>query len=567
MSTLQRNVSIKQQNVNTKCEIEIKTKKKFTKDTDYNKHLLTQILCRIKQLNEQLKKKVNDDIIGYITSFFTSNQIHNVHNEDDMDILLNAKSPPSLIDFIETIKKQVGELTIEKYLERLYIAKGELTKEKLIEILATQKKELESLEKKKEDQKENQKHENKKTIFYKTMNGNITDLEALEKKFTFASVYPTNNTSYLEETTNDLKEKSKYIMPLTKPIFLSPRDINLVTNNDFINLICMPEYRIFKFIHEEILKDDTDIDYKLSPYRLCVIGEMKKIDSFFKNSKYFAARDFFLETDFKDSAELSKIPNSYEWSISLNKLFIQFMVMRKLIFNIMIQSHYLDYKTDHIDFDKTKIHGIILLKLKNSNGIKNLPLIYFIQTIKSRMSGEEKYCLVNLWGDRIYLDSEYSSYYRLQYVEANVALYTLRETKLNNDSCDGINGIYVYKINDKLKKTLINDENDYYVISKYTIEEIEKIYTNLQTAMVNTYKTHEKTINNLFNELQEELKNLEKQTTYRYKNKSSGEPFFVWNIDPQYLKDDKDDFQKHGCIKNKYYKYKLKYLKLKSMML
>ena len=141
MATLQRNVSIKQQNENTKCEI--KTKEELTENTDYNTHLLEQILCRINQLT--ITKPVDNNIKNYIQSFFTSNQIRNVHNDNDMDIFLNATSTPSLNDFIDTIKDQVGDLTIETYLERLKTAKGELTEKKLIEILVTQKNELKSL--------------------------------------------------------------------------------------------------------------------------------------------------------------------------------------------------------------------------------------------------------------------------------------------------------------------------------------------------------------------------------------------------------------------------------------
>lgn len=440
---------------------------------------------------------------------------------------------------IEDINKIKKNGTIEDYFNSYFNITGEASREDIKIVLDKQKTVL----------KQNGSVE--LCTFYKNFKGIINNEKQFYEYFTLD--FPVNNgkPSYLEEYIHSAE------LERDKPLFLSPKDILLESTIDAIPEY-MPEYEIFSYIIKKIYPqiNQKNMDILLRYYRLCVISESKLLETYVQNSKYYVSRHFFNDTDI----DYDNIPKEFKWNLLLNKLSIQYDILNKLIFPMMIIGNKLKVRTDFVPFEKVKNKGIIIIKIKNKKS-KDLSLFYYIKTDQDSHSPVKKYYkTVNIWDNTVTLSENLGNQQRVQYVELNVALYTMRQLHNKQPGITDCTGVYLYNIKDEHK----------YLLSLYSIDIIRCIYTKIYNKLYTTYTEDNVQLKCIFNKLNDQLNRL--ILVKKYKFKYNNIPLFI----PQLSKNESQNllagveitnlkYSEPACIK-KYNKYKIKYLKLKSKL-
>ena len=209
------------------------------------------------------------------------------------------------------------------------------------------------------------------------------------------------------------------------------------------NIKYMPEMK--KFGHNNL-------------YRLAIIGANTEVNNYYYCTKYYIIRDFFTYINpvtwkFESYKSLDD-KLKYKWL--LNKIFVQSVSARKLIFPIMFIANECKKYTIY-EFDINDIKGLIMYKIKA--GL----LIYFIILDKT----DCKYKVISLWRTDSILKDFLGERKRICFIELNIAFYTI--SKLYG-KC------FIFKIKD----------TDNYLLSRYPLFRIKNIYkkNNLDTTEI-----------------------------------------------------------------------------------
>jgi hypothetical protein len=349
------------------------------------------------------------------------------------------------------------------------------------------------------------------------------------------------------------------------PSFNTPRDIILSNEKsleEFVEeLYISPEYRLMKLLLENKIinnnfKDD-EIDYILSVYRCCFIGDNFDLELFKPNSKFFDSTPYISSYDRKlnfESQKFCKDNPELTWNPLNNILGVHIAAMRTIIFPFMTISNNLNNRYENIPYDhiKEKPIGIFILNFQETYIILNIRII------------DNKLKLFDIYDNLIHLKDSAISFQRCQLLECKWAINRLvsllehsKVMPYKEKECD----IIVFKIN---KKVYTN--KDIYLFSLYNKIEILEMYNNLEKA-INTTKNidinKKNQISCLIQTFIDELNMYEEIINYRFHKKIMKNnilTLFLWEINPKeihlwnYTKNKKSKLGKiDNCIKSELY--------------
>lgn len=394
----------------------------------------------------------------------------------------------------------------------------------------------------------------------------------------------------------EFSEDKIYSHDNIKTFFLSERDnkLSCMINKEQRNIEeCkfdnipnyMPEY---KAASEQYDKENgkpinpEDIKKKalfLSKFRMGVLGDAKLITDYVKNSMYYIGEahfsnyaEYFSE---KDREYYNKLPNELKFNGDYNKLFIQHLVMKNLIFPIALKMEKMDtlfkklsdYKKELLQFIENEkneqineysnedIYAILFYKLIKGDS-ERLFVFYIIKNKinKSKLRVLE-YNIYNSWGHQTYFtESDIPSQFRVQYIELNIVYHLLRSK----------GNIYFYRI----KNT------DMILVSKYTLDNIKSKYIEMGVEPKELEKLEELCNRKLTNRngislFQWQIKDLSnnpwriKKGNPQTKQLLPSEEYFKL-VSPACKQFKNTIWKESRFFYDKYIKYKNKYLKLKS---
>jgi hypothetical protein len=256
---------------------------------------------------------------------------------------------------------------------------------------------------------------------------------------------------------DDKKDKNKRLV-YENTVQIDPIDNEFVRNCKFI-----PEMK-------KLLEKNSNPESELHKYRQTVILLMQKDDEkkYEKNQRYFFAMSFY------DPTLVTKFDNIFDplsWSLKLNKLTYQCLVLKDIIFPIrIINFQYIESPlTFSFNINKLKFCGYFNTRFTdNYQGVKNFNLecrdkFYFIYQYvdnTGNLSGKE-YRLFYYTGNNIWFNVSILPYYKIILCEINWIYYTF---------------ILKYRTIPHFYKYLNENGELEIVVSKYTLDEIQCIY-------------------------------------------------------------------------------------------
>ena len=330
-----------------------------------------------------------------------------------------------------------------------------------------------------------------------------------------------------------------------KPVLNSPRDFKLELENektmtDFIQYFISPELRLIDFLLKENFINNNFkrkyIDYILSVYRCCVIGNNDDLLLFKNNSKYYDCCPYYRTTDCEPNSA-NKLCDKYNlgWSPTNNAIGIELAARRRIIFPYMIISDTLQSRYDTIDFNFDLNIGIIVLKILTENKTYKYHF-YYMRIIRDKILDKITIGFFDYYNNRIHFKNSASAFLRGQLLESKWAIYKLLWylsfrriiPYTQKKECD----IIVYKTNRKIS-IQGREDKDIYLLSIYNKDEIIMMYEHILTS-IKKFSS-----NQLYDNLQKLIKTfiteLDSYTIlnrYRLFHVNKCNKLFVWEIDP-----------------------------------
>jgi len=240
------------------------------------------------------------------------------------------------------------------------------------------------------------------------------------------------------------EEEKKYVLENysfkvndEKPIFLSHKDLikNINLNPDKI-----PEYvpEIKEILDKKIINEKIILD--ILSKRQLLLGKQKDIMKYNDYNLFYIISSFFFNNE---QNILEHVPKIWNWTPERNKLYVQLLGKRDLIFPIRYIISKENLENYYDKNEKYKFIGIIQIKLRLQ---KDLTYFMFLK--------DNELFLFDFRTKRVFLDQGLNVFKRWFYIELNIIKYYFLE-KL---------GYKLYQIEDKNE----------FLMSKYTLEEIEK---------------------------------------------------------------------------------------------
>lgn len=318
-------------------------------------------------------------------------------------------------------------------------------------------------------------------------------------------------------------------------------DIDFLIKNRYIT----PEYRIMLLLLQDMRNNDTlkiddkQLDYLLSVYRCCVIGQDKDLDEFAYNSKYYDCMPLFRSTQDCNIPynDICNIFNDLRWSVDNNALGIELSTSRRLFCPIVIISSDLsNTRYEKIEFESIDNIGVIVFKIRTKSSI--IIHTYYIKIKNDSYEGVELAFYDNR-NNRIHFSNSASSFPRLQFLESKWAIYKLlwyssfrKIIPYKKNECD----IIVYRINNKSKTG-----QDIYLLSIYNKDQIRKMYSDFIQSFNDKYDPNSKLridMNILIVKLIAEIESYTVISEYRLLNNSTDTKLFIWEINPESVKNE-----------------------------
>ena len=356
-----------------------------------------------------------------------------------------------------------------------------------------------------------------------------------------------------------------------KPLFNSNRDWLLLKSPNYaytqFEKVVSFEYQIMDFLlRQQLIKNDFNdqqIDFILSAYRTCIIGNNNDLDMCYKNSKYIDSGPYFKGTQWFDKGSIEGCNNlcrlsKFAWSLENNKFGIANSAARNLTLSCGIVPYAIRDKYDLQDFDLKYTIGIFIFRRFDELLSKYKYYLYYIYLFKDPLTKKLVVCLFSIYKRRVYLQDAPTHTFRNSYVESKNFIYhrlrylinnQLIPTPSNDPDCD----IKCYRV--------INTSNQGEVIfflSLYSKAEILRMYTELQKELNIIYDNVK--LNELMAKIIQDINDLEYISEYRltattklYINDSEyiedTQKRFIWNIDPSELFDKDDPSEQSGKYK------------------